>query len=75
MSHSIDEKWSTYIYNETFLDFEGEAYNQNWFGTGFKYKVSDIIKLQAGYQLINVNNVGNFNRIQLGIAITTDHRK
>jgi len=75
LSHPIDEKWSTYLYNETFLDFEGEAYNQNWFGTGFKYKVSDIIKLQAGYQLINVNDVGNFNRIQLGIAITTDHRK
>lgn len=23
LSHSIDEKWSTYLYNETFLDFEG----------------------------------------------------
>ncbi|MEE4000889.1 DUF2490 domain-containing protein [Tenacibaculum sp. FZY0031] len=75
LGHPIDKKWSTYLYNETFLDFEGEAYNQNWFGAGFKYKVSDIVKLQAGYQLIHVNEAGNFNRIQLGVAISTDHRK
>ncbi|CAM1366068.1 conserved exported hypothetical protein [Tenacibaculum sediminilitoris] len=70
LSHPIDKNWSTYIYNEVFLDFEGENYNQNWLGTGVKYKISSNVKLQAGYQLIHVNEIGNFNRIQLGVAIS-----
>ncbi|WGH76809.1 DUF2490 domain-containing protein [Tenacibaculum tangerinum] len=75
LSQPINEKWSAYLYDETFLDFEGESYNQNWLGAGFKYKVSTTLKLQAGYQLINVNEIGNFNRILLGVAISTNHRK
>ncbi|MCH3883065.1 MULTISPECIES: DUF2490 domain-containing protein [Tenacibaculum] len=75
LNYPLDNKWSTYLYNETFLDFDGEAFNQNWLGAGLKYKLSKIVKLQAGYQRISVNNGGDFNRIQLGIAISTDHRK
>ncbi|CAL2082139.1 DUF2490 domain-containing protein [Tenacibaculum sp. 190524A05c] len=75
LSYPIAEKWSTYIYDEVFFDFDGgDAYNQNWFGLGFKYQLSKVAKLQLGYMSININNQ-NLDRIQLGIAISTDHRK
>jgi hypothetical protein len=75
LSYPINKKWSSYIYNEVFFDFDGgDAYNQNWFGLGFKYQLSKVIKLQLGYMSININNQ-NLDRVQLGIAISTDHRK
>lgn len=75
LSYPLSKKWSTYLYDEIFFDFNGQAYNQNWLGVGFKYKLSDSAKLQFGY--MNISNAGNqsFDRIQLGIAISTDHRK
>lgn len=74
LSYPITEKWSSYIYDEVFFDFDGgDAYNQNWFGLGVKYKLSKTAKLQLGYMSININNQ-NLDRIQLGIAISTDHR-
>ncbi len=75
LSHPLSKKWSTYIYDEIFFDFDGEAYNQNWLGVGFKYKLSNIVKLQAGYMNISNDASRSFDRIQLGIAISTDHRK
>lgn len=75
LSYPLNNKWSTYLYNEVFFDFDGEAFNQNWLGAGFKYKISETTKLQLGYQNISINNGINFNRILLGIAINTDHRK
>lgn len=75
LSHPLNNKWSTYLYNETFFDFDDEAYNQNWLGAGFAYKISKSAKLKAGYQKISVNNGGNFDRILLGIAISTNHQK
>ncbi len=74
LSYPIATKWSTYLYDEVFFDFDGEAYNQNWLGVGVKYQLSKVIKLQMGYMSINANHQ-NFDRIQLGIAISTDHRK
>lgn len=64
-----------YMYNETFFDFDDEAYNQNWLGAGFAYKISKSAKLKVGYQKISVNNGGSFDRILLGIAISTNHQK
>jgi hypothetical protein len=75
LGYPISKKWSSYIYDEIFFDFDGgDAYNQNWFGLGVKYKLSKVVKLQLGYMSININNQ-NLDRIQLGIAISTDHRK
>lgn len=71
LSHPISEKWSTYINNEIFFDFIGESYNSNWFGTGFKYKLNNAVKLQLGYQNISQNGGANFNRILIGIALNT----
>ena len=75
LGYPLSSKWSTYIYDEVFLDFEGEAFNQNWLGVGVKYKLSDQIKLQLGYMNIALDNAMNFDRIQIGIAINTDHLK
>ena len=75
LSYPLSKKWSTYIYDEIFFDFDGQAYNQNWLGLGFKYKLSKVVKLQVGYMSILDDLSRSFNRIQLGIAISTDHRK
>lgn len=74
LSHPLSEKWSTYIYDEIFFNFEGEAFNQNWFGLGFKYKVSKAVKLQFGYMNIATSRQ-NFNRLQVGISLSTNHQK
>lgn len=75
LSYPLSHNWSTYLYNEIFFDFDDEAYNQNWLGAGFQYKISKATKLKIGYQKIGVNNGGSFDRLLLGIAINTDHRK
>ncbi|ARV07849.1 hypothetical protein BTO04_14585 [Polaribacter sp. SA4-10] len=75
LSYPINNLVSTYLYNEVFFDFNGESFNQNWSGIGFKYKLSNTTKLQLGYQKITINGGGNFNRIQLGVSISTNHKK
>ncbi|MGB1042975.1 MAG: DUF2490 domain-containing protein [Tenacibaculum sp.] len=75
LSHPLSEKWSTYIYDEIFFDFDGEPFNQNWLGVGFKYKLSNSVKLQAGYMNISDANSISLDRIQLGISINTNHFK
>ncbi len=75
LSYPLSKKWSTYLYDEIFFDFTGESYNQNWLGAGFKYQLSKVVKLQLGYMSINTANSQNFDKIQVGIAISTDHRK
>lgn len=74
LSYPIVTNWSTYFFNELFLNFEGKAYAQNWIGGGITYKVSDLLKLKGGYINIAQNN-SNFERIQLGIVINTNHQK
>ncbi|WBX73109.1 DUF2490 domain-containing protein [Tenacibaculum pacificus] len=75
LNYPLNNKWDTFIYNETFFDFNGEPYNQNWLGAGFKYKISKAIKLKLGYQNIVTNQDANFNRILLGLVINTNHQK
>ncbi|CAL2101411.1 conserved protein of unknown function [Tenacibaculum sp. 190130A14a] len=69
LSYPIDEKWSTYLYDEIFMDFDGENFNQNWLGAGFKYKLSKTLKLQLGYMKITDAEDRSFDRIQIGIAL------
>ena len=73
LHYPLSEKWTGYIFNEMFLDFEGEAYNQNWSGLGVKYKLSESVKLQAGYIHINTANSADFDRLQVGIVLNTKH--
>ena len=75
LSYPLSSKWSTYIYDEIFFDFDGEAYNQNWLGFGVKYKLSNAVKLQVGYMNISNDVSQSFDRIQLGVAINTSHFK
>ena len=69
LSYPINEKWSTYLYDEVFMDFDGENFNQNWLGAGFKYKLSKTLKLQLGYMKITDANDRSFDRIQVGVAL------
>lgn len=75
MNYPLSEKLAAYTFNETFFNFKGDTYSQNWFGFGVKHKVSKALKLQLGYQNISINGGTNFNRIIAGIAISTNHRK
>ena len=75
LSYPLSNIWSTYLFDEVFFDFTGQSYNQNWLGAGVKYQLSKVVKLQLGYMSINTDAGQNFDRIQMGIAISTDHRK
>jgi len=75
LSYPISDLWSTYLYDEIFFDFDGEAFNQNWFGFGFSYTASNKVKLKFGYQKISLDNDSHLDRLLLGIVLTTDHRK
>jgi hypothetical protein len=75
LSYPISDRWSTYVYDEIFFDFDGEAFNQNWLGFGFSYKTSNKVKLKFGYQKISLNNNNtDLDRLLLGIVLSTDHR-
>lgn len=74
LNHSITSKWSTYFFNEIFLNLQGKSFAQNWIGGGLIYKVSKIIKLKAGYLNVQQTNI-DFNRIQIGVIINTNHSK
>jgi len=75
INHPISDTFSAYVYDEVFLNFDGETYSQNWFGIGIKHKFSNTINLQLGYHNISLNGGANFNRIVAGIAISTNHTK
>lgn len=68
-SYPINKEWSTYLYNEVFLNFSGKTFNQNWAGLGVKYKLSETLKLQLGYMKIHNSKSANFDRIQIGISL------
>lgn len=71
MSYPISDEWSTFIYDEIFFDFDGEAFNQNWLGGGFKYKLNDAVKLKLGYQNMSINNGPTLDRVLVGLELTT----
>lgn len=74
LSHPISLKWSTYFFNEVFLNFQDKTFAQNWIGGGFTYKASNLLKLKIGY--LNIfQNSKNFDRLLLGIVINTNHLK
>ena len=73
--HPISNKLTAYVYNEVFLNFQGNTYSQNWFGVGVKRTLSDKVQLQLGYHNISLNGGANFNRFILGVAINTNHLK
>ncbi len=73
-SYPLNNKWSTYLFDEVFLNFQGDTFAQNWLGAGIAYKLSKEVKVKAGYMNIAQNNT-NFNRLQIGIVIATDHQK
>jgi long-subunit fatty acid transport protein len=75
VNHPISDKLSAYVYDEVFLNFQGNTYSQNWFGIGVKHKLSNTVKLQLGYHNISLNGGANFNRIIAGISISTNHLK
>lgn len=75
VNHPITKKLSAYIYDEVFLNLQGDTYSQNWFGIGIKHKVSNTLKLQIGYHNISLNGGANFNRILAGFSISTNHTK
>lgn len=74
LSHPISEKWATYLFDEIFFNFDGESFAQNWLGLGLKYKLSDKVLLNAGYQKITMNT-SNFDRLRFGVALNFDFRK
>ena len=75
VNHPISNKLTAYVYNEVFLNFQGNTYSQNWFGVGVKRTLSDKVQLQLGYHNIALNGGANFNRFILGVAINTNHLK
>ena len=75
INYPISNTLSAYVYDEVFLNFEGNTFSQNWFGIGVKHKLSNSVNLQLGYHNISLNGGANFNRIIAGIAISTNHTK
>lgn len=75
LNHPISKKLSAYIYDEVFLNLQGDTYSQNWFGIGLKHKVSNTLKLQLGYHHISLNGGANFSRVLAGFSISTNHTK
>lgn len=75
INHPITNTLSAYVYDEVFLNFQGNSYSQNWFGIGLKHKISKTLKVQLGYHNISLNGGANFHRLIAGIAISTNHTK
>ena len=63
INYPISNTLSAYVYDEVFLNFEGNTFSQNWFGIGVKHKLSNSVNLQLGYHNISLNGGANFNRI------------
>ncbi len=74
LSYPITNNWSAFFFDEVFLNFQGDTFAQNWIGGGLTYKLSSLIKLKAGYMNIQQNST-DFDRIQLGIILSTNHQK
>lgn len=75
ISYPISDVWSTYIFNELFLNLNrSKRFAQNWTGAGFLYKLNNHIKLRAGYFQIKLPNTV-LKRLQLGLILNTNFTK
>ena len=69
----ITDIFSIGVYDEVFLNLQGDVFSQNRLFAALGIKVSQNSKVQLGYLKNNLNNIV-FNRLQLGLFIQTDLR-
>ncbi|QCX00423.1 DUF2490 domain-containing protein [Aggregatimonas sangjinii] len=62
------------LYEELFVNFQNEVYDQNWTFIGLGANVTNNLSLQAGYIKINTES-GNFDRLVGIIIFNPDLRK
>ncbi len=72
-SYPINGKWSAFLFDELFINFQNDTFAQNWLGGGFTYKATEKIKYKVGYMNIMLSNA-NFHRILLGVAFNTSFK-
>jgi len=70
----LSDTFSIGVYDEVFLNLQGEVFSQNRLFAALGIKIKKNSKLQLGYLKNRFRDV-TFDRLQLGLFISTDNRK
>lgn len=72
LKYPLKKNLELYAFNEVFLRFKSQVFEQNRIGTGILKKIDRTLKLRLGYFYNQFTNL-ELHRIQLGIIINTNH--
>ena len=74
LTFPLSKLWFINVYNEIFLNLQGNVFDQNRLYGALGFKVSPVTSIQFGY-LKNHFPSAHFDRLQLGFFINPDFRK
>lgn len=74
LTYPISNKWFMSIYDEIFINFQDNLFDQNRLYGALGYRLKNNLNLQLGY-LKNHFTGRNFDRLQFAIFWSTDFRK
>lgn len=74
VNYPITKKLTTYGFNEIFIKFATKTFGQNRTGFGFLQKLSNQLRLKAGYMYTQFSQTKS-HRLQLGVILNTNHIK
>lgn len=74
LNHPITKKLTIYGFNEIFIKFATKTFGQNRTGVGFLQKLSNQLRLKAGYMYTQFSKTKS-HRLQLGVILNTNHIK
>ena len=74
VKYPLNNKLTTYAFNEFFIKFASKPFGENRTGFGFLHQLNSTLKLNFGYQQIKLPNQIQ-KRLLLGIVINTNHFK
>jgi len=71
LKYPIGKQWFLQAFNELFINFNDQIFNQNRLFGALGYNINDHIAIQAGYMKIHFTGL-NYDRLQLVVTINTD---
>ncbi|MFC7357631.1 DUF2490 domain-containing protein [Jejudonia soesokkakensis] len=74
LKYPINSKWFIQAFDEIFINFNDDIFNQNRLFGAVGYVINDAISCQAGYMKIHLTG-RNYDRLQFIVTINTDLQK
>jgi len=71
LKYPMNEHWFLQAFNELFINFNDQIFNQNRLFVALGYNLNNQIAIQAGYMKLHFPGL-NYDRLQLVVTINAD---